>query len=488
MGRRIARTAGLVVLVVCAVTIPVPLLTRAWPAAGVLAIVGAAGFGLARLVGPAPEEDVGGKIGRLAQAAVAWSVGAVVMGGVTWLLATALGGDATAVLRDPTSAFFEGTSGLTTTGLTMVDDPSLLPPTLQWWRTVLQATGAVGVVVFGLLIGEPSGDRDVQIGVEWSATPPGEGREVGQRIVAVLGGVVLFGFVGLLVGGEPAWRALNHAITAAATGGFAITSQSAADSSSVGRVVLALTAVLGAISFGTLYATVTRTGPALWRRTQVRTAAVMLLVTAGPAVLFAAGDGLSVGDTLFNAVSATTTTGFSVGDGFARLPVLAFLATIAMLTGGSAGSTAGGIKTARIAWIVKSIARFLPSEAVPDEGEYEWDGEDRDNDEALRRIVGAGVIISVWIASLFVGVVLLRATVDEGMTDLLLETASAMSGTGLSSGVTSAELETAPKVVLSLLMLTGRLEITAFIALVAYSLGQRSEEQSPPGEEEGAGT
>ncbi len=85
-------------------------------------------------------------------AALSWlliaSLGALPFYGAAWLGAdlspTAL------AFRDPINALFESMSGFTSTGLTVAEDASTLPMTLQWWRSLSQWIGAVGVIVFAL--------------------------------------------------------------------------------------------------------------------------------------------------------------------------------------------------------------------------------------------------------------------------------------------------------------------------------------------------
>jgi trk system potassium uptake protein TrkH len=68
----------------------------------------------------------------------------------------ASGADAARPFRALWTAFFESISGITSTGLTMTDDASLLPRAVQAWRTLLEWVGGIGVVVLALAIIRPS--------------------------------------------------------------------------------------------------------------------------------------------------------------------------------------------------------------------------------------------------------------------------------------------------------------------------------------------
>jgi trk system potassium uptake protein TrkH len=139
-----------------------------------------------------------------------------------------------------------------------------------------------------------------------------------------------------------------------------------------------------------------------------------------------------------------------------------------MFIGGAAGSTAGGIKVARVAWLVKAAKRWLPGGAqVDDEVSYGWDGEEVGPHDARARIVGASALVVTWMCVLAVGVVILatRNRLDP-VGDVVFEAVSASSGVGLSSSLTGADNDAVTKATLIVLMLAGRVEMTAFIVLV----------------------
>lgn len=121
---------------------------------GVAVVAGGVAQTLRRLSGP---PGAGSVRQSLITVALGWLLVAAVAA-VPFLASARIGaavGDdvgSAEVFADPWSALFEGMSGFTSTGLTMVDAESELPSALQWWRSVLEWTGGAGVAVFALAI------------------------------------------------------------------------------------------------------------------------------------------------------------------------------------------------------------------------------------------------------------------------------------------------------------------------------------------------
>ncbi len=445
-------------------TLPVAVVDGDWAAVAVLAGAAVVGW-LPSVVVPGAEPPASTRA-AMAEVAVSWTVLATAAATVTWLLAQS--SPAGSALVDPVSALFEATSGISTTGLSMVPNPDELTPTIQWWRSILQWGGAAGVVTFGLFVAERSGDKDAHLDSEWGAQPAEELHRSIRIILGLLAGLTVVGFIALWVADGRPWAAANHAITAAATGGFSVDSGSAGDSPPLARAALAAVLLASSVSFATLWGVATRSGPPLWKRTQVRWSLALVAVLGGAAVVASLGQA-SIGDVMFNAVSASTTAGFSAGDSYQTIPAVTVVAITSMIIGGSAGSTAGGIKVARVAWIAKAARRWLPQGGEVYDQPFVWDGERVDTDEAADRVTGAGTLIAVWLVTIVAATFALAFSAEATVSDALFEATSALSGVGLSSGVTDRDLAAGPKLVLTGAMLAGRVEVTAFIALAVHA-------------------
>ncbi|MEL6319869.1 MAG: potassium transporter TrkG, partial [Cyanobacteria bacterium J06626_14] len=150
------------------------------------------------------------------------------------------------------------------------------------------------------------------------------------------------------------------------------------------------------------------------------------------------------------------------------------LLSLAMVFGGAAGSTVGGLKLSRIASLWQGVMwRFQRLSLLPHQMmRYKLDGEVITEAEANRRVESATVLAVLWLSSLFIAVLLLIHVQPYQYTlaDTLFEAASALGSAGLSVGITHPELPQLGKIVLIVLMWMGRLEIIPVLALLIWPL------------------
>ena len=130
--------------------------------------------------------------------------------------------------RDPLNSFFESMSGITGTGLTMTDDEGALPRTLQWWRTLIEYVGGVGVIVLTTAILARPGSGSLTL-YESEARSEKIHPSIVTTVRTIWWIFLLFTFLSmgvLWLAGMPAWDAINHGMTGLATGGFSVTDAS----------------------------------------------------------------------------------------------------------------------------------------------------------------------------------------------------------------------------------------------------------------------
>jgi Trk-type K+ transport system membrane component len=167
----------------------------------------------------------------LATVAAGWLAVALVAA-VPFLLSARLGQGAgadvgsAAVFTDPWSALFEGMSGFTSTGLTMVEQESRLPRSLQWWRSVLEWAGAVGVVVVVLALTGGQAGRLLYEAEGRSRLLRSDAHASSRRIWRIYAGLTLAGVLAFLAAGADPWFAVNHGLTGISTGGMVVTDDS----------------------------------------------------------------------------------------------------------------------------------------------------------------------------------------------------------------------------------------------------------------------
>ncbi|WP_410765133.1 TrkH family potassium uptake protein [Haloferax sp. DFSO60] len=421
--------------------------------------------------------------------------------------------------RNPLHAFFESMSGWTGSGLTMAIHEPSLPRSIQWWRSLIQWVGGVGVIVLTVSILSRPGSGSY-------ALYRGEAREekihpsvvstvrtvwkifVGYTALSIL---VLFIAISLSDYGatiptwEAAWQALNHAMTGLSTGGFSVTDNSIATYNSplIETVLLPIMA-LGAIAFPIHYAILQNHElNKLWNDLQTRWLFIIfgvgvvglsvqnlvsLPTTAGSAFaetanyfdlsLVVGGPGSDViRDSTFQWISALSCTGFQSAPIGQWSDGGKLILSSAMVLGGAAGSTVGGIKIIRgytisrgIRWQFSRV--FLPDSAIVS---LKMDGRRLSRPEMEREFSEASIVSLLWLFVLLGSSLLLVNLAGPEFTfaDALFEVASAQGNVGLSTGITGPTMNPFAEAMFLLNMWVGRLEIIpvlVFFRSILYGL------------------
>lgn len=445
-----------------------------------------AGFALAsgqilyRLFRPAAETDLRS---AMLIAALGWGCVSAI-GAIPFLLISAhpaaVGADVATVraFQDPWNALFESFSGFTSTGLSVALRPQNLPASLQWWRSFSEWVGGVGVIVLMLSVirSVPGLYRLYYSEARSEKLFP----SVASTVRTIWWIYLLYTVLAVLLlrgAGMPWWDAVNHGMTGISTGGFAITSNSMAAYDEQVQLALIPVMVFGAISFMVHYRVLTERNPLVfWRDTQHRLLAGWLvggaLLLIGEQIWFT--DTLEWIDPLFAWVSAVTTCGFSTANLRLWSPTAKLLLTLAMLFGGAAGSTVGGIKLSRVHLLFKGIQwRFETMSLRPHQLQrYSISGEVVDEKEAIGRVEATAVMLALWLIVMVCSVIVLQhiAAPTYSSGEILFEVTSALSNVGLSVGITNPELAWPGKLTLMLCMWMGRLEIVPVALIVARLL------------------
>lgn len=377
------------------------------------------------------------------------------------------------------NSLFEAFSGFTSTGLTMAEKPADLPGSLQWWRSFMEWIGGVGVIVLMLSILRPESGAIHLYNSE--ARQEKIGPNVGSTVRTIWWIYLVYTLfsIGLLfVAGVPWWEAINHGMTGIATGGFSITNDSLSSYPVPVKFAVMLIMVLGAVSFAVhfqflRYGRVT----ALWKDLQHVFFWLLLIVGAGCLVMenWLSNPDLSWIDSAFQWTSALCTAGFQTAP-VEEWSVAAILwLSLAMMLGGVAGSTVGGIKQARVAVLYKGLVWQSQRMAQTSRQmqRFELDGKGLPPDQAIRMVRSAGLLAILWSTVLWIAIFVMLHVVpsDYTLEQIIFEVASAQGNVGLSAGVTSPELSGPGKVTLILVMWIGRLEIIPVFAFFAWFLG-----------------
>ncbi|HUT54585.1 MAG TPA: TrkH family potassium uptake protein [bacterium] len=366
-------------------------------------------------------------------------------------------------------AVFESVSGWTTTGLSVVDVTRAGPMVLLW-RSVMQLAGGAGlaIIMMSAIMGPIGVGISTAEGRSDQLVP--HVRQSARLVMIIYSCYAAAGTLAYRIAGMSFFDALNHAFTAVSTGGFSTRPESIGywNSPAIEAVTLPLM-VLGNMSFITAWFLWRGKLRAVARNGEVRLMAVLIPLSVATAFLLTCRAiypqlGKSFRVSLFETVSALTTTGFSTVSYTNWNSFGVLLLIVLMLIGGGTCSTAGGIKQFRIYLLWKlllwDIKRYLmPRTAVLERPVWEGNHRVFVDDARVRQ---AAVFIFLYLLTYAVGVAILCAG-GFSLADSLFEFASSVGTVGLSVGVTSAQMPDAALWAETSAMFLGRLEFIVVI-------------------------
>ncbi|MBU7014093.1 MAG: TrkH family potassium uptake protein [Theionarchaea archaeon] len=372
---------------------------------------------------------------------------------------------------------FECMSGWSGTGLTMVIREDLLSHSIQFWRSLMQWIGGVGVIVLMISILARPGTGAYSL-----YKSEGRVEKIHPSIVSTVKTIwkifliyTVLGVFVLWLCRMPLWDAINHAMTGIATGGFSVVDNSIGtyDSPLIDYALIPIM-IAGAVSFVIHYRMIRVNYKVFFTDPQNRA----FFLIAGTAIAFItyvnmqtyAAAPTSFRFSSFQFISALTCTGFQTTNVHAWSESSKLLLSLAMIIGGAAGSTVGGIKLIRVILLYKGVVwkfrkvSLSPAAVIS----YKLGSKSLSLDEANEEVAEAGLISFLWLFFLLMGVLVLLQTIPPQYTlgDAIFEVASAQGNVGLSTGITGPWMGTLNKVTLMFNMWIGRLEIIPVLMLL----------------------
>ena len=284
----------------------------------------------------------------------------------------------TNVIPTFTSAFFETMSGYTTTGATILNDIEIVPYGVLFWRSTTHWIGGMGIIVLAIAILPLLGIGGMQL---FSAEAPGPSSDklhpritdTAKRLWLIYFGYTVAETILLKVAGMSFFDAINHSMSTLSTGGFSTKNASVAywnDKPIIQYIIIAFMFLAGTNFVLSYYAFKGKVQKALgdeelqWYFRFI--ASFTLIVTL--IIYFKADFAISTIDHplvwgkfeasfrhgLFQVLTVITTTGFITADYTLWTPFLVVFFFGIMFLGGSAGSTAGGVKVMRHLILIKN--------------------------------------------------------------------------------------------------------------------------------------
>jgi trk system potassium uptake protein TrkH len=366
-------------------------------------------------------------------------------------------------------AWFHAVSAVTTTGLTTLPpgfDPGFAFHFLGAW---VQWVGGLGVLVLALALLMHSGPALARLGVDERETESlaGGTRAHARHALVVYALLSIAALLALLALGAAPGTALLHVMAGASTGGFSPLPENAGglDGWWTRGVLIAL-CFAGAVSFSFYYRGIYRSPRAVWADPALRVllaATTLAFATVWWLESAASGAAADARDAAFMVISAQATAGFSTVDPGEMSPGSRLVLVLSMFTGGDVGSTAGGIKLLRLLILLRLLELVVARASVARDTRLVVRVEGRrvvprEVEMAVALVIGFLALIALsWLTFLAAGLPPL---------DALFDLVSAITNTGLSTGVAAHGLAAPLKAVLCVDMLAGRVEIVGLVVLL----------------------
>ena len=376
-------------------------------------------------------------------------------------------------------AVFESMSGLTTTGATIVTDIDALPRAVLYYRQQLQWLGGMGIIVLAVAILPMLRIGGMQL---YRAETPGPIKdakltpritETAKALWLIYVGITLTCIFAYWLAGMKLFDAVGHAFSTVAIGGFSTHNESLAFwNNPTVEVVAGIFMAVAGINFA-LHFTAWRRASAqpyfLDPELKVYASLLAAFAVIVSFALYFTGTFDSISASFrygtFQVISAMTTTGFTTAPFYTWGGFVPVLLILIAFIGGCAGSTAGGMKVIRVILLyrqsIREIQRLIhPHAILPIKV-----GGQRTSDTVISAVWG---FFFLYIANFAVMTILLTAT------GLDAETAYSTVGACITNlgpalgdaGPNYAGLNDVAKVILSIAMLLGRLEIYTLLVLL----------------------
>ncbi len=398
---------------------------------------------------------------------------------------------ATGVTSSVARALFESVSGFTTTGATVFAVIEELPPSILLWRSLTHWIGGMGIIVLGVAILPLIGVGGAQL---FFAEAPGITTDRVQPRIATTARLlwgVYFAFTFTLVLlyfllGMSIFDAVNHAMSALATGGFSTRTASIGYFSPAIQWVTILFMFLAGVNFTLHYRTFTGHPREMFRNAEWQW---YLASTVGVAlvcfVALAAAEGAFTTElvrrTTFSVVAVHSTTGFGTSD-FAAWPIVCQVLLLGlMFVGGMGGSTGGGFKMIRGAVVAQHVLGEIRKVLHPRAVIITRVGGRPIREELVFKVLA---FLAMYMGTHAIGTLVLAALGNDLVTSLSASLAALSSiGPGLGEvGPASSygHLGAPALVTLSVLMLLGRLEFYTLLVLLVPSTWTRTHRTPRP--------
>lgn len=399
---------------------------------------------------------------------------------LSWLVLSLVGAipfTVTGEIPSYVDAIFETISGFTTTGSSILSDVEALSHTAIFWRSFTHWVGGMGVLVFIMAILPLSGSSNMHL---MRAESPGP--DVGKLVPKVKStAMILYGIyvcitvtqiVALKIAGVTWFEALTLTFGTVGTGGFAILNSSIASYNLAVQIIITVFMLLCSINFIVYYLLLIRKPKEAFMNEELR---YFLVIVFGSALLITLnimnqyrGFFEAFHHSLFQVATVVSSTGYATVD-FNLWPEFSkTILVLLMFMGACAGSTGGGFKVSRLIILLKSIKLEVQAIVHPRSIRKVRSNDRVVGDEAVKRVL---TYLAVYILIMMLSVLLISMDGMDMTTNFTAVVATFNNiGPGLNIvGPTGnfGSFSVLSKIVLSMDMLIGRLEIFPILVLLS---------------------
>ena len=290
---------------------------------------------------------------------------------LAWVAVSAVGALPFWISREIPSyidAFFETVSGFTTTGASILENVEVMSRGLLFWRSFTHWVGGMGVLVFVMALVPSVTDRSIHI---MRAEMPGpvvgklmpRARDTASILYKIYVGMTLAQIILMWAGGMPLYESIVHAFGTAGTGGFGVKADSIAGYSPYLQWVITVFMLLFGINFNLYYLLLIRR----FRAAAQSSECWYYLGIVGVSIALITANILPMYENFqealrlsaFQVASIVTTTGYATAD-FNLWPQFSkAILLLLMIVGACAGSTGGGLKVSRAVMLFKTVGREI---------------------------------------------------------------------------------------------------------------------------------
>lgn len=359
-----------------------------------------------------------------------------------------------------TNSFFESVSTFTTAGFSLIGDIDSVPDSLVLYRGVMQWIAGIGIIFVLLAFFYPIGDtlKSITSLIGLEKMIAGIKLILGHVIAIYALYAVVFTAILYLIGFTNVLDSASLVLSIFATGGFSPLTNFANFTDTPAFIFILLGMFLGSLNFF-VHDKIIQAKIQATFRTELK---VFIAILVAGSILFFLTSGLSLRDSVFTAVSASTTSGYSVVSiddlNESSKMVLIFL----MFIGGMTFSTAGGLKVLRLVIFLKSIPWSIQRLIQDPKRNLSYEGNMLEESEVQFYIIMPSLVIATIFVSIFI-----FALHGYSISSGLFESVSAYSLVGFTTSEINADMPLTLQWWMSLLMIIGRVEIILFlIALV----------------------